>query len=179
MNKMIRSISSTLGKALLVCAFALFTIIVSVVFDLQESTDAEHDHRRQHGELTFTSLDFPGSTFTAAFDINDRGQIVSTYVDPDGGTASGFTHGFLFEDGIFSTIDVPGPGPSETELTGISNSGEIAGVYRDALGSTHGVLLDKKGNFTTINAPEAVETAFLRGQIIGGSADARGTTSSF
>jgi hypothetical protein len=86
----------------------------------------------------YATLAAPGASATLPFGINNRGQIVGAYVDPDGGTAGGFTHGFLFEDGVFSTIDVPGPGPSETELTGISNSGEIAGVYRDALGITLG-----------------------------------------
>jgi uncharacterized membrane protein len=64
-----------------------------------------------------------------------------------------------------------------------ATDGEIAGVYRDAQGITHGVLLDKKGNFITIDAPDAVETAFLdinnRGQIIGGSADAGGAITYF
>jgi hypothetical protein len=41
----------------------------------------------KHG--SFTSIDFPGATSTAASGINPRGDIVGTY------TAGGITHGFL------------------------------------------------------------------------------------
>jgi len=38
---------------------------------------------------TFTSIDFPGATYTAATAINQRGDIVGRYV------ADGLTRGFL------------------------------------------------------------------------------------
>ena len=119
----------------------------------------------------YTTIDAPTASTTIPFGINNRGQIVGTYIDAGGPSAGGFTHGFLLnEKGVFTTIDFPGP--SETELVGINNQGEIVGVYRDAAGITRGVLLGKKGDFTTIDAPNAMETAFLdinnHGQIIGG-----------
>jgi hypothetical protein len=57
----------------------------------------------------FTTIDFPGASFTAVWDINNRGQMVGPYVDAKGSTSGGFTHGFLLEDGVFTTIDLPGP----------------------------------------------------------------------
>jgi probable HAF family extracellular repeat protein len=49
----------------------------------------------------FTTIDVPGATTTNARGINDSGQVVGTYVDSTG------THGFLYTDGSFTTIDVP------------------------------------------------------------------------
>jgi uncharacterized membrane protein len=34
-------------------------------------------------EGDFTPIDFPGAALTAAFDINDRGQIIGAYANPD------------------------------------------------------------------------------------------------
>jgi len=39
---------------------------------------------------TFTTIDPPGATFTVVYKINNRGQMVGTYVD-----STGQTHGFL------------------------------------------------------------------------------------
>src|SRR5262245_31307596 len=51
---------------------------------------------------TFTTIDFPGATFTNALGINPRGDIVGFY------TLSGTTHGFLRSGGQFTSIDFPG-----------------------------------------------------------------------
>ena len=52
------------------------------------------DSTGQHGFLdiggSFTPVDVPGSTFTEALGINDRGQIVGFF-----GDSTGHTHGFL------------------------------------------------------------------------------------
>ena len=51
---------------------------------------------------TFTTIDLPGATPTAALGINLRGHIVGDYSDE-----SGRRHGFLWHDGLFTTVDVP------------------------------------------------------------------------
>jgi probable HAF family extracellular repeat protein len=130
----------------------------------------------------FTTLVFPGATLTALFDINNRGQMVGTYVDAQGPTRGGFTHGLAIDkDGVFTTIDVPGP--LETEIFGINDRGQMVGAFEDTSGITRGFLLDD-GVFTPIDAPGAATETVLfeinnRGQILGGYVDAGGTRRSF
>jgi uncharacterized membrane protein len=120
--------------------------------------------------FTFTTIDVPGATFTGAGTINNRGQIVGSYID-----VSGF-HGFLLDKGTFTTIDVPGA--TSTEAGGINARGQIVGFYSEASGAEHGYLLDK-GTFTMIDVPGATFTEAnginARGQIVGDYGDAGGT----
>ena len=50
-----------------------------------------------------TTVEVPGSGSTDANGINDAGQIVGTFMDGSAGR-----HGFLYDAGTFTTIDVPG-----------------------------------------------------------------------
>src|SRR5262249_25707616 len=78
--------------------------------------------------------------------INDFGQIVGFYNDD-----SDITHGFLYQNGHFATIDVPGS--LITETFRINNRGQIVGANLVASGSLfHGFLYDD-GLFTTIDLP--------------------------
>ena len=49
---------------------------------------------------TFTTIDFPGAAQTFPLEINERGEIVGAYLDPDG-----TQHGYSFGRGGFATID--------------------------------------------------------------------------
>jgi probable HAF family extracellular repeat protein len=69
---------------------------------------------------TFTNITPPASfesDFSAAFGINDSGQIVGTWE-----TASDHEQGYLLSGGVDTTIDVPG---LDTELFGINDDGDI------------------------------------------------------
>src|SRR5712664_3807459 len=62
-----------------------------------------------------TTIQYPGSTSTAARGINNSGDIVGTYtcavacINPvTGETSTPGTHGFLLQDGVYTRIDVPG-----------------------------------------------------------------------
>ena len=77
----------------------------------------------------FVAIDVPNSTFTLASGINPQGDIVGIY-----GDASGYEHGFLLKDSVFTTIDVPGSlvgvsGTLQTEANGINSEGDIVGDY--------------------------------------------------
>ena len=52
---------------------------------------------------TFTQIDPFGSTFTQALGINDKGEIVGFYIDPNG-----TQHGYVDNNGVFSTFDPAG-----------------------------------------------------------------------
>lgn len=73
-------------------------------------------------------------SFTTAWDMNPSGAIVGIYqigTDP--------RHGFLLENGVFTSIEFDGPGlvgPTHTTAIGINPRGDIVGSYTDP--STNG-----------------------------------------
>jgi probable HAF family extracellular repeat protein len=71
---------------------------------------------------TYELIDPPGSTYTLADSINDKGQIVGLYQN-----GSGKQYGFLDSNGSYTTI-VP-PGSNESAAYGINAEGQIIGVY--------------------------------------------------
>jgi probable HAF family extracellular repeat protein len=80
--------------------------------------------------FTFASIDAPGSTATWASGIGPGGQIVGGYMS----AVDGMQHGFVYANGRFTTIDVPGwmvgvTGSLESEVNGISPSGDLVGDY--------------------------------------------------
>jgi hypothetical protein len=85
----------------------------------------------------------PGATFvfSQVLSVNDKGIAVGYYGDS---TAS--QHGFLYNTntGQYTFLDDPkeafNNGVEVTQITGISNSGEITGFYTDANGVAHGFV---------------------------------------
>lgn len=131
--------------------------------------------RNQKGRCTI--LDVPGATLTEAVGVNDHGQVVGDYRD-----AAGKFHGFVWEAGLFQTLDVPFPDTRLTAPTGINNVGQIVGFYFDnnvtsafPNGHAHGFLSDK-GIFTSLDVPDATATLPVdindHGQIVGVSSEA-------
>ncbi len=80
---------------------------------------------------TFSGLTFPGSTTTAGWDMNPRGDIVGVY-----GNASG-AHGWIRASGEFTSIDVPGATASRT--FGINARGDVVGNFVSG-GKTRGYV---------------------------------------
>ena len=101
----------------------------------------------QAPSYTFTPIDVPGATSTAARSINDANQIVGSFTDSAG------THGFVLSGGSFSTIDVPEATASfGTFASGVNDADQIVGDYFVATGQQHG-FLDMGGTFTAIDVP--------------------------
>ncbi len=94
---------------------------------------------------SFTSLNFPGSTATQVFDINNIGNTAGFYVD-SGGT----THGFFDQGGTFSTVDAPGT--AVTELLGLNDSNHAVG-FSSVTGAILGqqAFIEFGGVFTNLN----------------------------
>lgn len=99
---------------------------------------------------TFATIDFPGSSSTDIFGVNDDGKIVGSYEDDDGKA-----HGFVLEGNYFTTVDFPDA--SGTWAFGINDINQIVGPYTDIAGMYHGFLFDN-GTFTTIDYPGTVRT---------------------
>ena len=77
--------------------------------------------------------------FSQILGINDHGIAVGYY-----GDSTTSQHGFLYntKTGQYRFLDAPSAafnnGVVVTQITGITNSGEIAGFYSDANGVFHG-----------------------------------------
>jgi hypothetical protein len=72
---------------------------------------------------TFTSLVVPNSPLTEATGLNNLSQVVGDYFD----SSTNQFRGFLWEKGVFSTIDAPFPGVQLTALNDINDHGDIVG----------------------------------------------------
>ena len=72
-------------------------------------------------------MTIPGASFTEGLGITPRGQIVGLYFDSMG------LHGFLYDGGVFTPIDVPGA--FATFASGITPRGQIVGFYGDSTGA--------------------------------------------
>jgi probable HAF family extracellular repeat protein len=106
----------------------------------------------------FASNSYPSSTANGTIPsrINDEGQVVGHYYD-----SSGNVHGFLYDNGKYTTLDDPTPGTTTTVATGINDKGDIVG-YFVANGSEYSFLYSH-GHYTTLNVvfriPEDITNA--------------------
>jgi probable HAF family extracellular repeat protein len=111
----------------------------------------------KNGEYT----DIPGpsgSTASFGFGINDLGTIVGAYAD-----ASGTVHGFLLENGTYTTLDMPGAAVLQTFATGINDSGDIVVWWIDSFGVGNSALYHKEADrevYTPINVPNAAQSNY-------------------
>ena len=101
-------------------------------------------------DFHFITIDVPNAQLTWVRGINDRGQIVGTFIGANG------PHGFINTDGHITTIDAPnlaGEGNFRTvgtEAMGINNAGTIVGTFdtrADAREFSYG-FVEKKGQFS-------------------------------
>ena len=104
--------------------------------------------------------------FTAAHGINASDHIVGMCQEQ---TAHGYkTHGFLYINGLYATIDHPSANHSTT-ATGIDASGHIVGDYQHQ--SRGSGFLYINGLYATIDYPSAHQTIGMgingKGQIVG------------
>jgi len=121
-------------------------------------------------------LPFPGVTSTFVTALNDVGQIMGGFADASG------NHGFLYDHGRFSKLDVPFAGATGTIPEGINNKEQLIGGYRDANGVARGFFYEK-GQFARFDLPFATETDLDAindfGEIVGVYRDNRGGVHGF
>jgi uncharacterized membrane protein len=115
----------------------------------------DDDHGNRHGFVLdnhgFIQFDIPGALATTINGMNASGDLAGLW---DDGTR---LHGFVIKNGKTTTIDPPGS--TYTGSINLNASGLVLGAFRNTSPvpqTRHGVLLDKKGAFTTFDAPGAV-----------------------
>jgi hypothetical protein len=117
--------------------------------------------RDRNGNITI--LNFPGADGTVAHGINDLGHVVGQYWGFQFGQGLQRFHGFVWRDGVYTTIDADFPGAMFTALLGINKAGQIIGTYlRHRPGSSdindydsEVAFLYDNGNFTPLDFPGA------------------------
>lgn len=98
----------------------------------------------------------PGSARTAAYSINNLGQIVGQYLD-----AASLSHGFFRDTDGTLIYPIDPPGASQTFLFGINDSGQMVGRYVDpTLGMQRAFLFELPGDFSVFDYPGAILTSF-------------------
>jgi probable HAF family extracellular repeat protein len=138
---------------------------------------------------TLTMLDAPSAgtvanTGTKAADINASGVIVGSV------SAAGTSHSFLRSpDGTYTIFDPPGTAAGGSSSTGVNDTGLIVGNYADANHVMHGYLRNLDSSFTSIDDPNATQSANsygtftthinASGAIVGAFFDALGTQHGF
>ena len=120
-----------------------------------------------------TRIQVPGALVTNAHAINHRGQVVGAYLEPgavpnpDGTAPPGTVHGYLWDQGRMTRLDVPGS--IWTQPFGINDRGQISGGYYDAEGNQHGFLFER-GRYKTLDAPGRTDNIAWginnRGQVV-------------
>ena len=118
---------------------------------------AQHGYTYSYATGAITTVDYPGTGITtAAYGINDKGQIVggfcfSTIDCP----LEGFTysdHGYLDDNGVFTQLDYPGA--ESTQAMAINDSGVIVGAYIINKTGPHGFLY-QNGTYSNMDYPGA------------------------
>jgi hypothetical protein len=146
------------------------------------------DDKTRHGFLlhagTFSTIDYPGASYTEAWKINDSGQVAGRYIGADGNY-----HVYLLSNGKFTSFDYPGALQTSpqgySDVGGLNNLGDITSDYAsgapfkyllrpDAAGNVHGFILSA-GVFTSFDFPAADTTLPLgindNRQVVGVYAD--------
>ena len=108
-------------------------------------------------------LNYPDSDGTVAFGINDLGHVVGQYWGFLFGEALQRFHGFVWKDGVYTTIDAPFSGAMFSSLWGINAAGQIIGTYLHHSPESTDIndydsevaFLYDNGNFTPLDFPGA------------------------
>jgi hypothetical protein len=116
-----------------------------------------------YSQYSYQTFNVPDSPWTDIDGINDRGNIVGSYIAQ--GVTHGFVlsgdddHGFLLSGDQYTIFDFPGD-DMDTVAYGIDDSGDIVGSYYGRQIGQHGFILSE-GVYTTIDPPDSHRTLAL------------------
>ena len=107
----------------------------------------------------FVTIDLPGVTDIEAYGVDNHGTVTGLYYD-----AAGNTHGFVYQDGVVTTVDAPTSNPplSQAQLYNINNKGQVGAYYVDDHGIARAAVYDLD-NQTWDTLPVINVPAYLAG----------------
>jgi hypothetical protein len=91
----------------------------------------------------YTTIRNPNTVNTFAWKINNAGQIVG----------QSDRAAYVYNGGVFTTLDLPFAGNYGATANGINNSGQIVGFYSDS--TTGHAFVKSGGNYATVDVPGA------------------------
>lgn len=107
------------------------------------------------GELADPTQSVPASMDTGA--IPDGSIRVGLYTTDYNDLTKSFAHGYVVQNGIFQTYDIPGP--LQTNIFDINPTGDFVGIYIGSAGHRHGFLQLADGSAPiTLDYPNALHT---------------------
>jgi probable HAF family extracellular repeat protein len=113
------------------------------------------------GKIRTFNVPFKGQT-TVAYGINDSGDIVGGYCQGPSGCPPGVvlapTHGFLFSNNKYSTMDYPDPLAVGTSCNAINNAGTIVGWY--TTDQAEDGFIYQNGTYSLLDFPGALGGTF-------------------
>jgi probable HAF family extracellular repeat protein len=111
------------------------------------------------GKIHTFTVPLTGQT-TIAYGINDLGEIVGGYCQGPsacpGGAVLAPTHGFLFSNNTYTTLDYPDPLVTGTQCNAINDAEIIVGWYETD--HTENGFIYQNGTYTLLDFPGAVGT---------------------
>ena len=113
------------------------------------------------GGYSYETVDYPGTPFTQLWGINGRGDVA-------GNGADLVTFPFVYDSKKGGFTDVPAVSDyDETAVLAISDAGHLVGsVFNEdplPFGMERGLIIDKRGNVTVFDHPDAVSFTQARG----------------
>ena len=129
----------------------------------------------------FTTIDYPlPNDMSCGTWISDSGEVAGHVQEKNGAY-----HGYLWKDGKFTLIDLPGIGIGQfwDSIYGINAAGDILGAYTDARGKQRAFLQRKGAPATTFDVPGSQRTRATgmnrSGQVVGMFVDGNGVNHGF
>ena len=114
------------------------------------------DASGKYVHFTFPHDSYPHDSLSIELgELNNTNQIAGGWRAYGNGVL--VQHGFLYDSGTITQLDVPGA--AVTQPRAINESGEIVGDWTDSVGVTHGFLWTPALGFTLFDAPEATLTS--------------------
>jgi uncharacterized membrane protein len=106
----------------------------------------------QTPQSTFKKLNPPGSTYTFAWGLNNKGNfVVGSFVD-----ASGVYRAYSYIGGKFRTIVFPGA--TFTQANGVNDSNTVVGTFIGSDQLTHSFLLENGNKFSLFSLSKSAST---------------------
>ncbi|HKW16372.1 MAG TPA: hypothetical protein VJO35_02570 [Terriglobales bacterium] len=111
---------------------------------------------KQWSNGSFDDVNYPNALQTIPMGINDSGAIAGSYVDSLG------THGFIFANGNWKSIDYPTVAVGKTMLNGISNANTAVGLT-NAIPPGTSFLYFSNGVYKSVSVPKSAGGTFANG----------------